>query len=116
MSPLLQLILHTALAWEMSASAAQRVAEATGIRVSRSTIDRGIPKATAPAMTESAPADAAASVGSTPSAPPLTVVGIDDGAGKKGHRYGTLVVDLPTHQPVAVLPDRSAATVATWLR
>ena len=104
------------LAWEMSASAAQRVAEATGIHVHRSTINRWILKAPALAIPEPAPTDAVTSVGSPPTAPSLTVVGIDDWAWKKGQRYGTLVVDLQTHQPVDVLPDRSAATVATWLR
>ena len=104
------------LAWEMSASAAQRVADATGILVHRSTINRWILKAPAPAIPESAPTHAGTSVDSLPAAPPLTAVGIDDGAWKKGQRYGTLVVDLLTHQPVDVLPDRSAATVATWLR
>ena len=105
-----------ALAWEMSASAAQPVAEATGIRVNRSTINRWILKATDLGIPESAPLGVAASVGSTPSAPELTVVGTDDWAWKKGQRDGTLVVDLQTHQPVDVLPDRSAATVAAWLR
>lgn len=48
--------------------------------------------------------------------PGETVIGIDDWAWKKGLRYGTLIVDLQTHEPVDVLPDRSAETVAAWLR
>ncbi|NMP25196.1 transposase, partial [Sulfobacillus harzensis] len=46
----------------------------------------------------------------------LTIIGVDDWAWKKGQRYGTLIVDLTTHCPVAVLPDRTAETLATWLR
>lgn len=51
-----------------------------------------------------------------PESKPLTVVGIDDGAWKKGQRYGTWVVDLLSHRPVAVLADRAAETVADGLR
>lgn len=37
-------------------------------------------------------------------------------AWKKGQRYGTLVVDLLTHRPLAVLADHAAETVAAWFR
>jgi len=32
------------------------------------------------------------------------------------HTYGTLLLNLETHQPVDVLEDRSAETFANWLR
>jgi transposase len=43
------------------------------------------------------------------------LVGIDDWAWCKGQRYGTIVVDLETNDVIALLPDRDAATVRTWL-
>jgi transposase len=45
----------------------------------------------------------------------LQVIGIDDWAWKRGHRYGTIVCDLERRRIVDVLPDREAATVETWL-
>jgi transposase len=43
------------------------------------------------------------------------VVGIDDWAWKRGHRYGTIVCDLEKHRIIDILPDREPATVSTWL-
>ena len=44
------------------------------------------------------------------------VIGIDDWAFRKGCTYGTLLVDLERRRPLDLLPDRSGATVAAWLR
>ena len=44
------------------------------------------------------------------------VVGIDDWAIARGHRYGTIVVDLERREPIEVLEGREATGVADWLR
>ena len=47
--------------------------------------------------------------------PPRAVV-VDDWAMRKGHTYGTIVVDLERRRVVDLLPDRAAETLANWLR
>ncbi len=45
----------------------------------------------------------------------LNVVGIDDFAFRRNHRYGSIVCDLERRRIVKLLPDREIATVAGWL-
>src|SRR3982750_3038256 len=54
-----------------------------------------------------------------PEPEPPRVVGVDDWAPclwRKGRTYGTIVVDLERRRVLDLLPDRTAETLADWLR
>ena len=53
----------------------------------------------------------------TPAEPPCPrIVGVDEWSFHKGHRYGTIVVDLERQQVIELLPERNAESLAQWLK
>ena len=86
------------LGYALGGQAGARLATRLGIHISGPTVLRELRRAGCP----------------TPAAP--AVVGIDDWALARGHKYGTIIVDLQRRCPIELLPERDAATVIPWLR
>lgn len=44
------------------------------------------------------------------------VLGVDDGARRRGERYGAILVDREAGRPIDLLPERTAAALERWLK
>ena len=46
----------------------------------------------------------------------VRVLGVDDWSRRKGRDFGTILVNLERHRVIDLLPDRTAGSLAAWLR
>jgi hypothetical protein len=84
--------------FEMSAESAGRVLHGFKIQISGDTLLRIVKQTVLPSLSN------------------LKVVGLDDWALRKGHRYGSLIVDHETRRVVELVEGRSAQDLQPWFK
>jgi transposase len=88
------------LTWRMGAAAAAQVAQLIGLLLSPDAVLYQFRKSTPPNSSVKCP----------------EVIGIDDFAFRKGHNYGTILIDLKTKTPIDLLPNREKDTLEAWFK
>jgi transposase len=83
--------------FEVSGESGRRILRFMRIRTSGDTLLRVVKSTPLPARTSG------------------RIVGVDDWAIRKGHRYGTLVIDHESHQVLEVVEGRLAGDIQPWL-
>jgi transposase len=89
---------HRTIGFVVGGEAGARLAERLAMPTSADTVLRRV---------KSAPEEAG---------PPPRFVGVDDWAWRKGHRYGTILIDLERGRVIDILPGRDGVALKAWLR